>query len=355
MPVKINRRKAITTAALGSAALPIAGCTKTDTSTTAQHSAQEQTERWKTGPDPNLQRDLTPGNTPVRLACKSRDTDLIYPENESIHEIVKRIRDNGYTSTSFSSSYGSRSKWLDAPDSVVSETRSALKELDVELFDVMVWTNLIHPDPAQRQKNLSYVAESIECADRLGCRMVTMITGSCGAGHYTEWHPDNWTDKTWGETVKVLRQLISDTAGCKTSLGIEACVMTNINDPFSNRKIVDDVGDPRCRICLDPTNMATLHNYYHSTELLNECFDRLGELITGCHAKDQLLEQKMYVFLTEVPPGKGVQDYETYLVRMSRLSWPRTLMLEHFPAEEYPPAKAYIEETARKVGVTIYG
>ena len=65
-------------------------------------------------------------------------------------------------------------------------------------------------------------------------------------------------------------------------------------------------------------------------------------------------DQKMYVYLTEVPAGKGTQDYETYMVRMSRLSWPRTLMLEHFPSEEYLPAKAHIEATEKKVGVTIY-
>ena len=353
MHTNISRRRALAAGIIGNASLAFAGCGSSMTES-ASPEGTGQTARWNPGPDPDLKRDLIPGDTPVRLACKSNNTNLLYPENESIHEIVQRIRDNGYTSTSFSSSFTNRSPWLDAPDSVIRETRAALNDLDVELFDIMVWTNLIHPDLAQRQKNLKYVAETIECADRLGCRMVTMITGSCGTEHYTQWHPDNWSDKTWDTTVTVLRQLINDTPGCATSLGMEACVMTNINDPFSNRKIADDVGDPRCKVCLDPTNMATLHNYYHSSELLHECFDRIGELIIGCHAKDQLLNQQMYVQLLEVPPGKGMQDYETYLVRMSRLSWPRTLMLEHFPDEEYLPAKAFIEETAKRVGVTIY-
>ena len=62
----------------------------------------------------------------------------------------------------------------------------------------------------------------------------------------------------------------------------------------------------------------------------------------------------MLVDLVEIPPGKGMLDYETYLVRLSRLKWPRTLMLEHFSVSEYPAAKAYIEQTAQQVGVKIY-
>ena len=81
----------------------------------------------------------------------------------------------------------------------------------------------------------------------------------------------------------------------------------------------------------------------------------LGENILCCHGKDTYIERdKMLAYLTMKPAGQGVQDYETYLVRLSRMKWPRTLMLEHFPEEEYPAAKAYIEETAGNVGVRIY-
>jgi sugar phosphate isomerase/epimerase len=99
----------------------------------------------------------------------------------------------------------------------------------------------------------------------------------------------------------------------------------------------------------------TLARYFRSGEIIDESFDLLGEDIVGCHAKDFHLESRMLIDLKEVPPGKGIQDYETLLARLSRMSWPRTLMLEHFPAEEYPPARRYIMETAAKTGVAIYG
>ena len=81
-----------------------------------------------------------------------------------------------------------------------------------------------------------------------------------------------------------------------------------------------------------------------------------GEDIYGCHAKDSYVApHTQTVFVQEVCPGRGNLDYETYLVRMSRLKWARALLPEHFPAEQNPEAYAYIRKTAAKVGVRVYG
>jgi len=48
-------------------------------------------------------------------------------------------------------------------------------------------------------------------------------------------------------------------------------------------------------------------------------------------------------------------DYETYLVRLSRMKYPRAMLIEHLPEEQYAPSRMYLEETAKKLGVTIYG
>jgi len=359
MPEKITRRKAIAAGAVSAGAILGAACSDSQDKSAKPQTAEKpfsELSWWLPGPNKDLVRDLTPGTTPVRLACMSPTTMLNYPEKGSITEAVKRIRDAGYTAANSHSSIGTRNKWLDATEPEISELKEALAKYDVDLFDTMVWTNLIHPDGKTRQNNLKYVAESIEAADRIGCRMVTMVTGSCDTEYYIGMHPDNWTRETWNLTLDSIRQLLSDTSGCTTALGMEAVITTNLDSPLAHRRLMDDIGDPRCRVCLDPTNMMSFERYYHSTELLNECFDLLGEDIIGCHAKDTfILKNKMLAYITEVPPGQGVQDYETYLVRMSRMEWPRTLMLEHFKPEDYPPAKAFIEKTAEKVGVRIYG
>lgn len=357
MSGKISRRKALAAAAASTGLFmgTVSSRAQEKEETIHSQGAGWQGTGWSRGPDRNLVRDLTPGTTPVRLACSSFKTRLWYPKDKSVTEAVKSIRDRGYTSTGTSYRPEPRNEWLDCPESDIIELKAALKEYDVEFFDMMTWTNLIHPDRKTRQANLKYVAENVEAAERCGVRQVCACTGSCDSDYYIAMHPDNWTKETWKITVNSIRQILRDTSGCKTVLGIEAAVTTNIDSPEAHVRIMEDVGEPRCKVTLDATNMFTVANYYHSTEMLNRCFDMLGEDIICCHGKDTYIERdKMLVLLTMKPAGKGVQDYETYLVRMSRMKWPRTLLLEFGKDEEYPAAKAFVEKTAKKVGVKIY-
>jgi sugar phosphate isomerase/epimerase len=306
---------------------------------------------------PGLKKDLTPGKTPVRLASWASTTtfDSRKP-GESMADMVKRIRDQGYTSANTITRQASENPWLKAPDSEIAEFKSALKQYDVTLFDVHVYVNNIHPDRAERQKNLKHTVRECEAAERIGSPMVTTHTGSCSEISPVTIHPDNWTAETWKTSVESIKQILRDTSGMKVCLGIEALNLININNPRAHLKLMEDVGDPRCKVCFDPTNMMSIEKYYHATEIINEGFDLLGENIMACHAKDSLITpNRMSAYLTQVPPGEGVNDYETYLVRLSRMQWPRTLLIEHLQDEQYPAAKAYIEATAARMGVRIYG
>lgn len=307
------------------------------------------------GPDSMYRRDLKPGNTPVRLALSP--LRIHYPEDKDMDGMVRRIREAGYTSATTISTRDARNPLLGATDSEISALKAALKKYDVVIFDVMTWCNPIHPDTATRAKFTKYVVESIETAERIGAPMITSVTGSCNPDSYNGIHRDNWTKETWDFTIKCFKQILRDTAGMKTALGMEATVTTNLDGVEAHVRFKQDMnGDSRVKVCMDPTNMISLQNYFHTTELLEECFDRLGEDILGCHAKDPLiLPDKMLCYVTEVAPGKGVMDYETYLARMSRMKWPRTLFIEHLTDEEYPGAKAFILQTAKKAGVKVHG
>ncbi|MFA6472546.1 MAG: sugar phosphate isomerase/epimerase [Candidatus Latescibacterota bacterium] len=304
-----------------------------------------------------LRRDLTPGKTPIRLACWGSTTtfDSRTP-GESLTEMVKRIRDRGYTSANTITPPGKESFWLNASDSEIAEFKSALKKYDVTIFDVHVYVNNIHPDLSIRLQNLKHTATQCEAAERIGSPMVTTHTGSCSEISPVTIHPENWTLAAWKTSVQSIKQILKDTAGMKVSLGIEALNLININNPKAHLRLMEDVGDTRCRVCFDPTNMMSTEKYFHYTEIINEGFDILGENIMACHAKDSLITpDKMSAYLTQVPPGEGVNDYETYLVRLSRMKWPRTLLIEHLSDDKYPAAKEYIARTAAKVGVKIHG
>jgi sugar phosphate isomerase/epimerase len=303
------------------------------------------------GPDKNLKRDLTPGKTPVRLAGY-----LSYKDGDDIGNNVRVIAEKG-----FHAAIAGVDPWNSARDSVVRELKSALKQHDVVIFEVGGYRNLLHTDEKIRRENCKHIARCLETAEKIGCPMVGTISGSRNPegnqyGDNYAVHPDNWTMDTWNLLLKSLRQILEDTVGIKAAIGMEAQVTTNIDGPLSHKRLMEDMGNDRVKVNLDPTNMVHLHNHFHTTELINECFDLLGEDIFGCHAKDTyVLPHSQTVHVQEVCPGRGNLDYETYLVRLSHMKWARALLPEHIPADQFDEAYAYIRKVAAKVGVKIYG
>lgn len=296
------------------------------------------------GPDAGLVRDLKPGNTPIRMGG-----GFNVLKDKSLTESVIEMKKRGY-----SGFVTDAETWLAAKDSEIRELRAALREHDAVFYEVGGYKSIIRPDTARRQKDLALLAKYIEAADKIGCPMVGTCTGSCDPNSYINVHPDNWSEKTWKLTVQGVKQVLRDTAGMKAAIGIEAQITTNIGRPKDHKRLMDDVGDPRCAVNLDPVNMMSLDTYYHSTELLAESFDLLGEQILGAHAKDSyIVPDEQTVILREVCAGRGVMDYETYLVRLSRMKWPRTLLPEHVPGDQLIEAAAYIRKVAAKVGVKI--
>jgi len=328
---KLSRRKALSSAAVLSGTL-------IDTQANHAHA-------WSPGPDKNLERNLIPGKTAFRLG-----TDLKKLPGESATQMVSRLKRNGQTGV-----FAYKSRWWPESNSEMKELLTALKENDVKVFEVGGYVNMLHPDTSTRQKFLKRLAVCIEEAEQLNCPMVGTISGSCDDHPYgINVHPDNWTKWTWKRLVDGVRQVLKDTSGSEVVLGMEAQVTTNLDGPIAHKRLMDDVGDKRCAVNLDPVNMVSLANYYHTTELIEECFDMLGETIYGCHAKDSYIwPDKQTVHVQEVCPGRGVVDYETYLACISRMKWPRTLKVEHIPDEQYPEANNYIRKIAAKVGVKV--
>ncbi len=300
-------------------------------------------------PPSNLKRDLTPGKTTIRLGGHLNPGKD--PNPDDIAKEIKKIKDEGNTGL-----VTGPEPWNSMKESELSEVRAALKEHDVVFFEVGGYTNMIHPDESKRQENLKKLCTCIEAADKIDCPMVGTISGSLDPVNFFNVHPDNWTQKTWDLLVKSVKQVLRDTSGMKAAIGMEAQVTTNQDNPLSHKRLIEDVGDPRCAVNLDPVNMMSLAVYYHTTELINECFDLLGESILGSHAKDTYIwPDQQTVHVQEVCAGRGVLDYETYLVRLSRLKWSRTLLPEHVPADQLTEAAEYIRKVAVKVGVKIHG
>jgi len=296
-------------------------------------------------PPTTVKKDLTPGSTPIRLSCTAHG--LHYEKGMDIGARVRAIRDAGYSAAEGNDS------WKEAADSEIRTLKDALRQHDLMFYTLHRCINNIHPDPAERRKINRQVAEMVEAADRLGLSFVVSHTGSRHE-RPTLPHRDNWTKEAWDDSVRALKQILRDTSGSSVALAIEALNPCNINNPYAHVRLKEDVGDDRIKVTLDPQNMLNVNTYYRSTELVNLCFDLLGEDICYAHCKDVNWKDEMLPAFEWVVVGTGTMDYETYLTRLSRMKKTRALLLEFLPAEKYPLAKRYVEETAARIGVKIH-
>jgi len=297
----------------------------------------------------NLKRDLTPGKTPIRLSCQRFRLRL--PSAKPFDEQVKAIRAAGYTACE-----GGSAEWVNGTltDSQIRELKAILSEHDVQFYALHTWVNIIHPNLDERRKNQRHVAQAVEMAERLGMGYILTHTGGNASGRNKDMpHPENWTKETWDKSVAATKQILKDTAGSKVDLGFEAVNSCNNNTPKSHVRLKADVGDDRVKVVLDPVNMLHPGVIFRTTELVNECFDLIGEDIVYAHAKDLVWNEMLPAF-DGVTLGEGTMDYEQYLVRLSRMKRPRVLLIEHLPEGKYEPSRRYLVETAARIGVKIY-
>lgn len=342
---KVTRRGALTVGAASTGALLASACSNVSSGPLKDVWGEDFMMQWS--PPENVKRDLTPGKSHIRLSCEA--SRLRMPkEGESFGSIVKSIRDAGYTACETGSN-----GWESVTDSQIREMKAALKEHDVDFYTIHVWVNIIHPDPQKRRELQKHVAQSVELADRFGLKFILTHTGGRDPQNKDRPHPLNWTRETWEMSVNATKQILKDTSGSTVALAFEAVNSCNNNTPKSHVRLKQDVGDDRVKVMLDPSNMLHAGTMFRTSELLNECFELLGEDIMYCHAKDQVWTAMM-PSIQGVTLGEGTMDYELYLAYMSRMKYPRALLLEHLKNEQYPPSKKFLEDTAAKIGVKIY-
>jgi sugar phosphate isomerase/epimerase len=360
---KISRRNAL--AAGTAAGMTLGAACSTVKDETLKETGPGREEHWGPGRDMSIPKKITLGSTPVRLGS------LLWPSEtkkfgSDFDGLIQSFHAQGQTALVVPGEF-----LIPLSSSEIADFNTALKKYDVIVSAVMGnrYTNFIHPDLSFRQQYLKNLARYMELAESVDCPAVPTICGTLapetpeGATfqelfkkeYRFSMHPDNWSLKTWDLLVKNLRQVLDDTSGMKVSIAMEAQVTTTIDGPLAHKRLIDDVGSPRLGVEFDPVNMISIDNYYYTTELINESFDLLGESILTCHAKDSTIwPTRQTVHVQEVCPGRGVMDYTTYFARMSTFKWPRMLLPEHIPGDQFPEAYAFLKKMAAETGVGLH-
>lgn len=304
---------------------------------------------YQWSPPENLPRNLVPGRSSVRLSGQMTPR-MSNAEGTDYGAYFANLKAGGWTAVEAAST-----AWLSRklPDSEIREIKAAEAANDVVFYGLHCAGNIIAPDPdAERWQR--HIIETIEAAERVGCELILTHAGSMYANR--NWaHPQNWSREAWTRSVNALKRICRDTSGSKIAVAIEAVNTESINNPWAHKRLREDVGDPRISVGLDITNMVFPNVAFRMTEYLNATFDLLEDQIAYVHAKD-FVWNEMLPGMNWAMQGTGNMDYETFLVRLSRLKTNPYMLIEFLedPAE-YALAQRNVRAIAQKVGVTIHG
>ena len=242
----------------------------------------------------------------------------------------------------------------DSDESTIDAYIEAAKKADIVIAEVGAWSNPISIDDTEREAALEKCKVQLALADRVGANCCVNISGSRGP----KWdgpHPDNLTEDTFDLIVESVRSIIDDVKPARTFYALETMPWAYPEGPDSYLRLLKAIDRGQCAVHLDPVNIINgLERFYHSGDLIRDCFAKLGAHIKSCHAKDIALADNLTLHLDETRPGLGGLDYATYLRELDRLDPDVPLMLEHLPsAEEYALGAEHIRSVADEVGVTI--
>jgi sugar phosphate isomerase/epimerase len=230
----------------------------------------------------------------------------------------------------------------------------AFARQDVVIAEVGRWCNLMESDADKRRANIETVIEGLALAEAIGARCCVDIAGSF---HPISWfgpHPDNFSPRFFDAAVENARKIIDAIKPQRSRFCYEMMGWALPDTADNYLRLIKAVDRKAFGVHLDPCNaINSPEKFFNNTALLNECFDKLGEQIVSCHAKDLSWEIEMNIHFKEVIPGKGTLDYTTYLRRLAKLPQNPPLMLEHLStADEYAQGRDHILRAGREAGLS---
>ncbi len=235
----------------------------------------------------------------------------------------------------------------------IRATVEAFERHDVVIAEVGRWVNLLDPDPETRKKNLATVTEGLALAEAVGARCCVDIAGSFSPTSWFGPDPENLSDRFFEAAVENARKILDAVKPARTKFCYEMMAWSLPDSPDACLRLLEAVDRKAFAVHLDPCNLVSSPGrYYRSSELIRECYTKLGGHVASVHAKDLTWDVEMAVHFREVRIGLGSIDYGVFLAEHARHAPGAPLMLEHLPNEtEYDAARDRVLVVGETIGL----
>lgn len=250
--------------------------------------------------------------------------------------------------------------------------REAFRDNNLPISCISGYTNIIHPDKAERERRVGYLKEIISHAQYLGTPYVISETGTYNTESDWVHHPKNKTEEGFEECRKVIADLSQHAYDHGAVFLLETYVNNVVGSVEETVKMFAQVDHPGLGLLMDPTNYFETHNIDRMDDILNQVFDTLSDKIKIAHAKDvkrsgddktekhadigdeDALESHTFRGVGEIElpaPGLGSLKYDLYLRRLAKKHPNIPMIIEHLDEGDVPRAKKFLDGMLRALGL----
>lgn len=250
--------------------------------------------------------------------------------------------------------------------------RETFRDHNLPISCISGYTNIIHPDKAERGRRVDYLKEIIRHAQYLGTPYVISETGTYNTESDWVHHPKNKTEEGFEECRKVIADLSQFAYDHGAVFLLETYVNNVVGSVEETVKMFAQVDHPGLGLLMDPTNYFETHNIDRMDEILNQVFDTLSDKIKIGHAKDvkrsgddksekhadigdaDALESHTFRGVGEIElpaPGLGSLNYDLYLKRLAQKHPNIPMIIEHLDETDVPRAKKFLDGKLRAQGL----
>lgn len=240
--------------------------------------------------------------------------------NEQVADFMK---ENGFPTTELCLTgtdskywvYNGTSDLSDLTDERFSEICKIYRDRGIEIVSLGVFTNLIEPDDAKRDVNLSYFKRHIELAGKNG---IPFVSTECGFDPEHRGVRTTCYESAIDRIKDSLSILLEECDKWNVDIALETCVIDVIPSAKRAKDIINQIGHPRLKILLDPANLIA-----NSSE--EDMYFYLSDRIAYFHGKD-----------------RKVNDVKGRVVGDGEIDWVKFLKLYHEKNDGYPFILEYV-------------
>ena len=285
----------------------------------------------------------------------------------SMEETIKRAKDHGMNCVQLDLEF----KDIDLSRGNITKekanyVRDAFRDANLPIVAISAYTNLVHPDPVQREANINYVKEILAHARDFGTPYVVSETGTYNVESDWLYDPKNATEEAYQEFKSIAIDLAKFAYDHDAVFLIENYVNNIVGSVEQTARLLREVNHPGIGLLMDPTNYFGEDNIDHVDETIEKIFYVLDDKIRVAHAKDckravdtgekfggGSAEHNSFrgAGAVELPEaGLGVLNYELYLERLMKNHPNIPIIIEHLDEEDIPRAKKHVDDALKHVG-----